>query len=151
MKLEEKIMASLKEAMKAKDKEKLEALRAVKAAIIITKTEKGGSEEISEAQEMAILQKLVKQRKESAELYKANNRPELADKENFEASVISEFLPKQLSETEIEAELKTIIAQTGASEPKDMGKVMGIASKNLAGKADGKLIADIVKRLLSIS
>lgn len=151
MKLEEKIMNSLKDAMKAKDKDKLEALRAVKAAIIIAKTEKGGSDELSEAQELAILQKLVKQRKESAELYKNNNRPELAEKESFEASVITEFLPKQLSEAEIETEIKTIIVQTGAKEPKDMGKVMGIASKQLAGKADGKLIADIVKRLLSIS
>jgi uncharacterized protein len=151
MTLEEKIMESLKDAMKSKDKDKMEALRAVKAAIIIAKTEKGGNDTINEAQELTILQKLVKQRKESAELYKTNNRPELAEKELFEAGVIAEFLPKQMSEVEIEEAIKIIIVQTDANSPKDMGKVMGAASKQLAGKADGKLIADIVKRLLSIS
>lgn len=151
MSLEEKIMISLKDAMKAKDKDRLEAIRAVKAAILLAKTDKSSSEEISEAQEMAILQRLVKQRKESAELFATNNRPELAEKESFEANVISEFLPKQMSPEEIEVELKKIVAAVGAQSPKDMGKVMGIASKQMAGKADGKLIADIVKRLLSIS
>lgn len=147
MSLEKRINDEIKIAMKAKDRPKLEALRSVKSAIILAKTE-GGNTEITEEKEIAMLQKLVKQRSESADLYIQQNRPELADKEKFEATVIQAFLPVQLSNEELEAEIKQIIEQTGAESMKDMGKVMGIASKKLAGKAAGKDISDKVKSLL---
>jgi len=147
MGLFETINTDIKNAMLAKEKEKLEALRAVKAAFMVAKTEKGNSE-LTEDKEITIVQKLVKQRLDTAEIYKQNNRPELAEKEEAEAKIISVYLPKQLSEEEITAEVKAIIEQTGASSMKDMGKVMGMASKKLAGKADGKIISGIVKQML---
>jgi uncharacterized protein YqeY len=147
MGLFEQINTDIKNAMLAKEKEKLEALRAVKAAFMVAKTEKGNSE-LTEDKEIQIVQKLVKQRLDTAEVYKQNNRPELAEKEEAEAKIIAVYLPKQLSEDEITAEVKAIIEQTGASSMKDMGKVMGMASKKLAGKADGKIISGIVKQML---
>lgn len=148
MSLETKIMEQMKEAMKSKNQIALEALRAIKSEILLFKTS-GKSEEFGETQEIALLQKLIKQRKEAAEQFLANQRTELAEKELAQAEVIQRFLPEQLSEEELEAKLKEIIVQTGASSPKDMGKVMGVANKELAGKAEGKLIAETVKRLLN--
>ncbi len=150
MALMEKINGDLKKAMLAKEAKKLNALRAIKSELLIAKTEKktaGG--EIPESVEMNILKKLIKQRKESAAIYKEKNRNDLAEEELFQASVIEKYLPEQMSEDEIKTEVKKIISDTGAESMKDMGKVMGIASKQLAGKADNKLIADIVKNLLS--
>jgi len=149
MTLFEQINQDIKAAMLAKEKAKLEALRAVKAAFLIAKTEKGAQEELSAEKEISIIQKLVKQRKDSAEIYTQNQRKELAEKELKEAEYIAFYLPKQLSEEEIKEALKIIITQVGASSMKDMGKVMGIASKQLAGKAEGKLISLCVKELLS--
>ena len=151
MELENKINADIKQAMLAKDSRKLEALRAIKAALLLAKTSKdavGG--EISDEMGLKLLQKLIKQRQESAELYKSGGREELAEQELFQASVIENYLPKQLGEDEIIAGLKKIIADTGASSPRDMGKVMGMASKEFAGKADNKLVAELVKKLLGV-
>jgi uncharacterized protein YqeY len=149
MSLEEKINQDIKKAMLAREKEKLEGLRAVKTALLVAKTEKGASEEMSEDAENKILQRLVKQRKDSATVYKEQNREELAEKELFEASVIEEYLPAQMSDEEITQNVQRIIEEMGAKSMADMGKVMGKASKELAGKADGKAIADKVKSLLS--
>ena len=149
MSLEDKINQNIKDAMRAKEKEKLETLRAVKAAIIIEKTQKDAKEEISEDAEMKILQKLVKQRKDSAQIYKEQNREELAEKELFEAGIIEKYLPEQMNNEELTKKITEIIAKTGAQSMADMGKVMGAVSKELAGKADGKAIADKVKSLLS--
>lgn len=149
MSLQTKVMEALKEAMKAKDTVALESLRAIKSAILLARTEAGASEELSEADELKLLQKLVKQRKDSAALYTQQGRNDLAEPELAQKAVIEKFLPAQLSEAEVEEALKSIIAQVGATSPKDMGKVMGAATKQLAGKADGKLISDIVKKLLS--
>ena len=149
MSLQTKVMEALKEAMKAKDTVALESLRAIKSAILLARTEAGASEELSEADELKLLQKLVKQRKDSAALYTQQGRNDLAEPELAQMAVIEKFLPNQLSEAEVEEALKGIIAQVGATSPKDMGKVMGVATKQLAGKADGKLISDIVKKLLS--
>lgn len=149
MSLFEQINTDIKEAMKARDKAKLEALRAVKAGFLVAKTEKGAEDTLSPEKEMAVIQKLVKQRKDSAAIFIENGRAELAEKENLEAEYISVYMPKQLSEDEIKDALKAIIEQTSANSMKDMGKVMGIASKQLAGKADGKLISTCVKALLS--
>ncbi len=149
MSLFEKVNSDIKTAMLAKEKEKLEALRAVKSAFLLANTEKGSSNMLSDDKALAIIQKLVKQRKESAKIYIQNNRKELADKELFEAAVIEKYLPKQMSEEEIKAELEKIIKETGVSSIKEMGKIMGIASKKLSGKADGKKIAAIVKILLT--
>lgn len=149
MSLEEKINNDIKAAMMAKDKIRLEALRAVKSAILIAKTEKGHTETLSTDVEMKMLQKQVKQRKESAEIFTQQNRPELAEKELAEAAVIEEYLPKMLSDAELTVEVKKIIEQVGAKAPSDMGKVMGVASKALAGKADGKAISEKVKALLT--
>lgn len=149
MSLQTKVMEALKEAMKAKDTVALESLRAIKSAILLARTEAGVSEELSEADELKLLQKLVKQRKDSAALYTQQGRNDLAEPELAQMAVIEKFLPAQLSEAEVEEALKSIIAQVGATSPKDMGKVMGAATKQLAGKADGKLISDIVKKLLS--
>ncbi len=149
MSLQTKVMEALKEAMKAKDTVALESLRAIKSAILLARTEAGASEELSEADELKLLQKLVKQRKDSAALYTQQGRNDLAEPELAQMAVIEKFLPAQLSEAEVEEALKGIIAQVGATNPKDMGKVMGAATKQLAGKADGKLISDIVKKLLS--
>ncbi|MEI6488790.1 MAG: GatB/YqeY domain-containing protein [Bacteroidota bacterium] len=144
--LEEKINADIKSAMLAKEASKLEALRAIKSAIILLKT---SAEGYSDETEQKAMQKMVKQRKETAEVYKTQNRPELADVELAQAAIIEAYLPKQMSEDEIRAEVATIIASVGASSAADMGKVMGVASKQLAGKADGKTISGIVKELLS--
>ena len=149
MSLQTKVMEALKEAMKAKDTVALESLRAIKSAILLARTDAGASEELSEADELKLLQKLVKQRKDSAALYTQQGRNDLAEPELAQMAVIEKFLPAQLSEAEVEEALKSIIAQVGATSPKDMGKVMGAATKQLAGKADGKLISDIVKKLLS--
>ena len=149
MSLQTKVMEALKEAMKAKDTVALESLRAIKSAILLARTEAGASEELSEADELKLLQKLVKQRKDSAALYTQQGRNDLAEPELAQMAVIEKFLPAQLTEAEVEEALKSIIAQVGATSPKDMGKVMGAATKQLAGKADGKLISDIVKKLLS--
>jgi uncharacterized protein YqeY len=149
MSLEQQINGDIKVAMLAREAEKLEALRAIKAAILLAKTEKGGTADITADAELKLLQKLVKQRRESAEIYTRNSRPELAGKETLEANVIEAYLPKQLSEDEVALEVKKIVAQLGATSIKDMGKVMGIASKSLAGKADGKIVAEVVKKLLT--
>jgi len=149
MSLQTKVMEALKEAMKAKDTVALESLRAIKSAILLAKTEAGAAEELSESDELKLLQKLVKQRKDSAALYTQQGRNDLAEPELAQMAVIEKFLPAQLSEAEVETALRGIINQVGATTPKDMGKVMGVATKQLAGKADGKLISEIVKRLLS--
>lgn len=149
MSLEEKINNDIKAAMLAKEKVRLEALRAVKSAILLAKTEKGHAENLSADVELKLLQKQVKQRKESAEIYQQQNRPELAEKELAEATVIEEYLPKMMSDEELTAELKKIIEQVGAKAPSDMGKVMGVATKALAGKADGKAISEKVKAILA--
>lgn len=149
MTLEEKINQAIKEAMMAKQKERLEALRSVKSGIILLKTDKGPSHEVTADEELKMLQKQVKQRKESADIYIQQSRPELAEKELAEAKVIEEFLPAQMSSEEVEKAVREIIARVGASSAKDMGKVMGAASKELAGKAEGKMISDLVKKLLA--
>ena len=151
MSLEQKIMADLKTAMLAKDEAGLRSLRAIKAAIIVAKTSEGAKGEITEEEETKLLQKLVKSRKDSLEIFQKQNRPELAIKEQEEITIIEKFLPKQLSAGEVEAAVKKIIADVGASSPADMGKVMGVASKQLAGKVDGKTISTLVKELLSKS
>ncbi|HLG38968.1 MAG TPA: GatB/YqeY domain-containing protein [Chitinophagaceae bacterium] len=149
MSLEQKIMGELKTAMLAKDEKSLRSLRAVKAAILLAKTSEGGGGELKEDDEIKLLQKLVKQRKDSLEIYKQQNRADLAQKEQEEIEVIEKFLPKQLSADELKAVLSKIIADAGASSPADMGKVMGAATKQLAGKADGKTISALVKELLA--
>jgi uncharacterized protein YqeY len=149
MSLLEKVNADIKAAMLAKEKEKLEAIRAIKSAILLALTEKGAGDTLTEDAEIRLLQKQVKQRRETAEIYTQQNRKDLADKETFEADIIEAYLPKQMSAEELEAELKAIIEKVGAKAPSDMGKVMGMASKQLAGKAEGRLISEIVKRLLA--
>lgn len=148
MSLETQIQQDIKSAMLAKEKTRLESLRAVKAAILLAKTA-DGSESIADEAVVKIIQKLVKQRKETAQIYRQQNRPELADNELAEASYMEVYLPAQLSEAELEAELKKIIARVGATQPSEMGKVMGAATKELAGKADGKMISALVKKLLA--
>ncbi|MCX6279458.1 MAG: GatB/YqeY domain-containing protein [Bacteroidetes bacterium] len=150
MNLETKINADIKTAMLARDAKKLEALRAVKAALLIEKTKEGFVGEVGEVEELKILQKLIKQRKESADIYENANRFDLSEKERFDAAIIETYLPQQLSEDEVKSQIKTIIAQTGANSIKDMGKVMAVASKELAGKADNKMISVIVKSLLGV-
>ena len=135
--------------MLAKNKEELEALRCIKSMILLAETDKGASGDIAADTENKILMKAAKQRKESAEIFQKEGRTDLAQKENFQLEVISRYLPKQLSEAEVEAELKKIIEQVGAKSPQDMGKVMGTDTKVLAGKADGKLISELVKKLLA--
>jgi uncharacterized protein len=149
MSLEEKVMGGMKDAMKAKDEALLRGLRAIKAEIIKAKTEPGANGQVSEEQEQKLLQKLVKQRKDSLDIYQQQNRADLAQKEMEEIAVIEQFLPKQLTQDELDTAVAAIIAETGASSAADMGKVMGVASKQLAGKADGKAIAATVKALLS--
>lgn len=147
MSMEQQIQQDIKAAMLAKEKTRLESLRAIKAAILLAKTA-DGSESIADEAVVKIIQKLVKQRKETAEIYKQQNREELAAQELAEAAAMEVYLPKQLSEEELEAELKKIIAQVGAAGPQDMGKVMGTATKALAGKAEGRMISALVKKLL---
>lgn len=148
MSLEIEINNGIKQAMLGKEKVRLAALRAIKAEILLAKTA-DGSDEISDAAILKIIQKLVKQRKESAAVYTANNRPELAENELAEVTCLEVYLPKQLEGAELENILKEIIAQVGAKTPADMGKVMGVATKKLAGQADGRTISETVKRLLS--
>jgi len=139
----------IKQAMLAKQADRLRALRAVKSALLLALTEKGASEALTEEAEMKVLQKLVKQRKESADIYKAQNRPDLYQIEADEQEVIEAYLPKQLSREDIEAVIKQLIATLGVTSVKEMGKVIGAANKELAGKADGKTISEVVKQLLS--
>lgn len=149
MSLEQKINQDIKAAMLAKDNARLRGLRAIKAAILLAKTEKAANEELTEEAEIKVLQKLVKQRKESGEIYKAQGREDLYQIELEEQNVIEEYLPKQLSREEIEEIVKKIIAETGASGMKDMGRVMGVANAQLAGRADGRTISEIVKSSLA--
>ena len=148
MALEQQIMAEMKEAMKSKNEAVLRALRAIKAEIIKAKTEPGASGEIDEATEQKFLQKMMKQRKDSLDIFEKQGREDLAQKEREEMSVIEKFLPKQLDENEIKEIVSSIIKEVGASSAADMGKVMGVASKQLAGRADGKTISAIVKEML---
>jgi uncharacterized protein YqeY len=149
MPLEQQIMAEMKEAMKAKNEAALRGLRAIKAEIIKAKTEPGAGGEVSEEKELALLQRMMKQRKDSLEIFQQQGRADLAQKESEEMAVIEKFLPRQLSPEELRAELEALIAQSGASSPADMGKVMGLATKQLAGRADGKAVSAVVKELLS--
>jgi uncharacterized protein YqeY len=149
MSLQEKVMTEMKAAMRAKDSNKLEALRAVKSAILLAQTDTAGKDGLTRDEELKLLQKLVKQRKESAAIYKEQGREDLAQPELDQAAVIEDFLPEQMSEEEIEKEVERIIEQTGASGMQDMGKVMGMTSKELAGRADGKTISAVVKRKLA--
>ncbi len=148
MSLFDTVSEDIKKAMLAKEKEKLEAFRAVKTAFLLARSEPGIAGELTPEAELKIVQKLVKQRKESADIYQQQNRQDLADKELLEASFIEQYLPAQMSEAELEATLKTIIERIGAKAPSDMGKVMGVATKELSGKADGKAISAKVKQLL---
>ncbi len=148
MSLTEKISADLIAAMKAKDTVALEAIRAAKTAFILAKSEKGAEAVLSSDEELKVIQKLVKQRRESAEIYKQNNRADLYQKEVAEADVLEKYLPAKMSEAELTAAVKAIIEKVGAKSPADMGKVMGTATKELAGKADGKEISAIVKKIL---
>ena len=149
MSLENKIMTAMKDSMKSKDQTSLRSLRAIKSAIILHKTQKGSSDEISNEDELKILQKLVKQRKDSADIYRNQNRMDLAQPELDEIKVIEKFLPEALSEKEIEEAVKKVINDTGADGMKDMGKVMGIVTRKLMGKADGKTISTIVRNNLT--
>lgn len=149
MALESQIQQDLKAAMIAKDSVALASIRGIKAALLLAKTAEGASGEIDDAQIVKIIQKLVKQRKESAEIYSQQNRPELAESELAEAAVMEKYLPKQMDESQVEAALKEIIAKIGATSMADMGKVMGAATKALAGQADGKLISTLVRKLLA--
>lgn len=149
MNLEQQVMTEMKDAMKAKDEAALRGLRAIKAEIIKAKTEPGAGGEITTEGELKLLQKIVKQRRDSLEIFTQQNRPDLAIKEQEEIAIIEKFLPKQLTEAEIREVLTVIIAEVGASSPADMGKVMGVATKQLAGKADGKVVSGLVKELLA--
>lgn len=149
MTLFDKVSEDIKEAMKARDKVRLETLRNIKKVFLEAKTAPGANDTLEDADAFKILQKLVKQGRESARTYKDNGRQDLADAELAQAAVIEEYLPKQLGEDEIEAEVRKVIADTGAQSMKDMGKVMGIVSKQLAGRADGRAISAVVKRLLA--
>ena len=149
MGLEEKVMTDLKAAMLAKDEKSLRSLRAIKAAIINAKTAEGAGGILKEEDEIKLLQKLVKQRKDSLEIFEKQDRSDLAQKEKEEIEVIEKFLPKQISGEELKQIIADIIKETGATSPADMGKVMGAANKKLAGKADGKTIASVVKELLA--
>ena len=149
MALEQKIQQDIMAAMKAHDNVRTNAVRAIKSAILLAKTAEGGKKELEDADIVKLIQKLLKQRKEAAEQYVAAGRQELADNELAEAKVLEEYVPKQLTPEEIEARVREIIAQTGAASPADMGKVMGVASKQLAGLADGSTLSTIVRQLLA--
>lgn len=149
MGLKQQIDADIKKAMLAKEKEELEALRSIKSMILLAETEKGSSEELTSEAENKLLMKAAKQRKESADIFQQQNRQDLAGRELLQLDVITRYLPKQLSEDEIKSALLTVIQEVGATGPQDMGKVMGAATKKLAGQADGKVISDLVKKLLS--
>ena len=149
MSLEQKVMTDLKTAMLAKDEKALRSLRAIKAAILLAKTSEGAGGDLKEEDEVKLLQKLLKSRKDSLEIYNAQNRKDLAIKEEEEIAIIEKFLPEQMSKEDLKATLQKIIADTGAGSPADMGKVMGVATRQLAGKIDGKSISTMVKELLS--
>jgi uncharacterized protein YqeY len=149
MSLETQVMDELKNAMRAKDEAALRTLRAIKAAILLEKTAEGGKDAISEADELKMLQKLAKQRRDSLDIFEKQNREDLAQKEREELAIIEKFLPKQMSADELKAELKKIMDELGAKTPADMGKIMGVATKQLAGKADGRAISETVKQLLA--
>ena len=149
MTLEQQIQEAIKAAMKAKDTVALNATRAIKGEILLAKTAEGGAKEVTDGDILKMIQKLVKQRKEAAEQFVAGGRPELADNELAEAAVMEKYLPKQLSEAEVEVKVREIVARVGATSIKDMGKVMGVANKELAGLSDGRTISTIVKKLLS--
>ncbi|PCI06176.1 MAG: glutamyl-tRNA amidotransferase [Flavobacteriaceae bacterium] len=149
MSLQKQIMVSLKEAMKSKDKVALESLRAIKSELLLAKTKGGSNDELSEEEEIKLLQKLVKQRKESAIIFTEQGREDLAAPELAQVAVIAKFLPEQMSEADVEKVVAAAVTKTGASSMKDMGKVMGMVSKELAGKADGKMISLLVKKLLA--
>ena len=149
MSLEQKIMTELKAAMLAKDEAGLRSLRAIKAAILLAKTAEGASGELKEDEEIKLLQKLVKQRKDSLEIFQQQKRDDLAKKEQEEIAIIEKFLPQQLSPEELKQALQKIISEAGAAGPADLGKVVGIASKQFAGKADGKTISSLAKELLA--
>ena len=149
MSLKGQIDTDIKKAMLARNKEELEALRSIKSLILLAETEKGGSEDLTSESEKKLLMKAAKQRKESAEIFQSQNRKDLADKELTQLEVINRYLPKQLSEGEMREALASVIKEVGASGPQDMGKVMGVATKRLAGQADGKVISDLVKKMLS--
>ena len=149
MSLEQKIMPELKAAMLAKDEKAMRILRAIKAAIIVAKTAEGAGGELKEEDEIKLLQKLVKQRKDSLDIFTQQNRADLASKEQEEIEVIEKFLPKQLSQDELKSEISAIIAESGVTSAAEMGKVIGLANKKLAGRADGKTISLVVKELLS--
>jgi len=148
MSLKQQIDNDIKQAMLDKNKEALEALRSIKSMILLAESEKGGSGDITSETENKLLMKATKQRKESADIFQKEGREDLANREIFQLNIISGYLPKQLSEDEIKSELQKIIVQVGAQGPKDMGNVMGSATKQLAGKADGKVISELVKKLL---
>ena len=149
MSLEQKIMPELKAAMLAKDEKAIRSLRAIKAAIIVAKTAEGAGGELKEEDEVKLLQKLVKQRKDSLDIFTQQNRADLATKEQEEIEVIEKFLPKQLSQDELKEEISKIITESGATSPAEMGKVIGLANKKLAGRAEGKTISGVVKELLT--
>ena len=149
MSLKTQIDNDIKKAMLAKNKEELEALRSIKSMILLAETEKGSVAEISSDTENKLLMKAAKQRKESADIFQQQNRADLAERELLQLEIITRYLPKQLSAGELEAELKSIIAEVGAKGPQDVGKVMGAATKKLAGKADGKMISEVAKKLLT--
>jgi uncharacterized protein YqeY len=149
MSLEQKIMPELKAAMLAKDEKAMRSLRAIKAAIIVAKTAEGAGGELKEEDEVKLLQKLVKQRKDSLDIFTQQNRADLASREQEEIEVIEKFLPKQLSQEELKSEISAIIAESGVTSAAEMGKVIGLANKKLAGRADGKTISLVVKELLS--
>ena len=149
MSLKQQIDNDIKSAMLAKNKEELEALRSIKSMILLAETDKGSTGQLAADVEGKILMKAAKQRKESADIFLEQSRKDLADRELFQLEVINRYLPKQLSEEELTTELKGLIAEIGAKGPQDMGKVMGLATKKLAGKADGKMISEIVKKLLN--
>jgi uncharacterized protein YqeY len=149
MSLKQQIDADIKKAMLSKNKEELEALRSIKSMILLAETEKGTTENITSETEKKLLMKAAKQRKESADIFEQQNRKDLADRELLQLEVINRYLPKQLSEAEIKSALINVISEVGAKGPQDMGKVMGIATKKLAGQADGKMISELVKKLLS--
>lgn len=149
MSLRSQIDADIKKAMLAKNKEELEALRSIKSMILLAETEKGASTDITSDAENKLLVKAAKQRKESADIFQQQNRKDLADRELFQLEIINRYLPKQLSEQELAAQLQAIISEVGAKGPQDLGKVMGVASKRLAGQADGKVISEQVKKLLT--
>lgn len=149
MSLKQQIDSDIKKAMLAKNKEELDALRAIKSLILLAETDKGAAGDISSDAENKLLMKAAKQRKESAEIFQQQNREDLAAKELAQLEIINRYLPKQLSEAEVTEALKAILAEVGATGPQDMGKVMGAATKKLAGQADGKVISELVKKLLT--